>query len=175
MRIDDVLDVIYDQCTVIDISCLEESVKTFKIKDAEPYITVYTESIEKFSCSVAVHLCLKEKFQVACAHFLLKDETVKFVIDWDKDDIKTYTLKDISDILSVSFERELSKHVKIIVVEDNNSITFTCTFMHGLAPSFIAKAQEMIEIMKKKGVTRLIIAHCITDVSHGRDEVYIII
>ena len=176
--IDEVLDVVYDQCTLIDISCLEEILKQFKIKDAESYIIAYNESIEDFSRSVAVHLCLKEKFQVASAPFPLKDETAKFVIDWDQDDIKTYTLKDISNILSVTFERELSKRVKIIVVEENNSITVTCTFPHSLARSLIAKAQEMVEIMKKKGVkgvTRLIIAHCIIYISHGRDEVYIII
>ena len=173
--IDDVLDVVYNQCTLIDISCLEEIVKQFKIKDAEPYIIAYNKLIEEFSQSVAVRLCLKEKFQVASAPFPLKDETVKFVIDWDKDDIKIYTLKDISDILSVSFERELSKRIKIIVVEDNDSITVTCTFPHRLAPSLTAKAQEMVEIMKKKGVIRLIFARCIIHVSHGRNEVYVII
>ena len=43
--IDDVLDVVNDHCTVINISCLEGIVKRFKIKEAETHIQTYKDIV----------------------------------------------------------------------------------------------------------------------------------
>ena len=157
--LDDVLDVVRDKCTLIDITCLEAIVIQFNIKDAEVHIQAYKEIIEKFSQSVSVRLCLKEKFNVASSlSASLQCETVEFVLDWDPDD--DYTLNDIKDVLSECFEK-LSKTVQINVIKKVNSITVTCSFPLNFATLLIAKAQETIEVVKKRGLIWLRIGQCI--------------
>ena len=46
--IDDVLDIVNDHCTVINISCLEGIVKRFKIKKAEKHIQAYKDVVQSF-------------------------------------------------------------------------------------------------------------------------------
>ena len=46
--IDDILDLINDHCTLINISCLEGIVESFKIKEAESHTQSYKDAIQSF-------------------------------------------------------------------------------------------------------------------------------
>lgn len=159
--IDDVLDLVQDKCSLIDINCLEIIVKRFYIEDAEVHIQAYNEIIEEFVRSVTVRLCLSENFEITNALSPLQCETAKFILDWKLEDLDKFTLSDIREILSISLESRLSKRVKVIVVTFDNFITVTCTFSLSLATSLIAKAQKTIEAVKKKGLVTLSIGQCI--------------
>ena len=169
-NIDDILEVVCDKCTLIDINYLETIVEYFKIEKAKSHIKAYQEIVETFSKQVSVELCLGESFQVSKVPSPLKCETAKFILDWDPTD--DYVLKDIKDILAVSFKR-LAKRVKIVVIKEGNSITVVCTFPLSLLGPLIAIAQETIELVRKRGLIRLSIGPCVIWDINSRDQVYI--
>ena len=165
----DILDVVRDKCTLININYLEVVVEQFNIEDAKPHIKIYKNAVEKFSDEVAVELCLGKHFHMAQIPSCLKCETAKFVLDWNPDNT---TLNDIRDILAVSLKK-LAKSVKIDVIKRSNSITVICIFPLHLLGRLIAIAQETIELVKKRGLIRLIIGPCIIWDINSRDQVYI--
>ena len=164
----DILNVVRDKCTLINISYLEVVVEQFNIEDAKTYAEAYKAMVDKFSQKVAIKLCLGECFQITQNLSPLKCETARFVLDWNPDDT---TLNDVRNILAVSFQK-LEKSVKIDVIKKDNSITVTCTFPCHLLGRLIAIGQETIELVKKRGLIRLIIGPCIIWDINNRDQVY---
>ena len=160
--IDSILDIVKEKCTLIDICILEVITKRFDIKEVETYIKAYKDAIDEFCRTVSTRLCLQESLEVTKSSFL-NCETVKFVLEWDPD--KT-SLADIENLLSVAFE-QLKKRVKVIVIREKNSIIVTCTFPVSLLGPIIAKAQETLELVKKKGLVKLIIGY---DTIYDKDK-----
>ena len=165
--IDDVLDVVNDHCTLINISCLEGIVKRFKIKEAETYIQAYKNIVQSFREKTKASLCLNENLKVTNTPSLLKCETVVFVLDWDPKDC---TMEEINDIISESVE----ENVQIRVIREGKSIIVTCFFPLSLTMSIIARAQETLESVKRRGLLQLTIGHC-TIYDHRRDKVVIVV
>ena len=156
--IDEILDIIRDKCTLIDINYLETFVEVLEIQEAKSYIEEYKSYIEKFRRTVPVKLCLDKSFKVNSLSFL-KGETATFILDWDHDDDKR-VINDIEEVLSVCLE-ELSIYAQVKVIKKTNSIEVVCTFPLSFAALLIAKAQETIDCVKKKGLIRLRIGYCI--------------
>ena len=154
--IDEILDIIREKCTLIDIKCLETIVEEFEIQEAKRYIEEYKSYIKEFRRTVSVKLCLDESFNVKTSSSL-KGETATFILDWNPDD---YMINDIEEILSVCLD-ELSIHVQVKTIKRTNSIEVVCTFPLSLAALLIAKAQETIDHVKKRGLIRLKIGHCL--------------
>ena len=161
--IDDVLDVVNDHCTVINISCLEGIVKRFKIKEAETHIQTYKEAIQSFCKETKASLCLNKNFKVTNTPSHLQCETAVFVLNWDPKDC---TIEDIEDILSESVEG----NVQIRVIREGKSIIVTCFFPLSLTTLLIARAQKTLESVKRRGLLQLTIGHC-TIYDHRRDKV----
>ena len=152
--ISDVLNIVRDKCTLIDINYLDAIVMRFNVEGAKTYIVSYTKDIEEFCQNSSIRVCLDEIFSVTIISPPLKCETVTFVLDWDPDD---YTLNDIRTLLSAVFQR-LAKRVTVKVVKQGNSITITCTFPLSLLGSLTAMAQEAFQFIKKEFI-RLAIGH----------------
>ena len=161
--IDEILTVVRKHCTLINISCLEGIVKCFKIKEAETHIQTYKDIVRSVCEKTKASLCLNESFKVINTPSLLKCETVIFVLNWDPKDC---TLKDIEDIISISLEI----NVEIRYIQRGNSIIVTCFCPLSLTTLLIARAQETLEMMKKKGLLQLTVGHC-TIYDHRRDKV----
>ena len=161
--IDDVLDVIIDDCTLINISCLESVVKRFDIKEAMAHIEAYKDVVQSFCKKMKGSLCLGESFKVTKIPSLLRCETAVFVLDWDP---KGCTLEDIKDLLAESVEGI----VEIRDIRESKSIVITCFFPVTLTTLLIAKAQDTLQSMKKKGLLQLVVGHCII-YDHRRDKV----
>ena len=162
--IDDILDLVNDHCTLMNISCHEGIVKRFNIKEAETHIQSYKDAIHLFCKETKASLCVGESFKVTTTPSLLRCETVVFVLNWDPVDC---TLKDIEEIISES----LSKHVEIRYIQRGRSIVITCYFPLDLLGPLIAKANEALELLKQKGLIKLIIGHYIIYDKWKRDEV----
>ena len=58
--IDDVLNVVRDHCTLINISCLEGIVERFDIKETETHIQAYKDVVQSFCEKTKACLCLEE-------------------------------------------------------------------------------------------------------------------
>ena len=161
--IDEILDIVNDHCTLINISCLEGIVERFDIKEAETHIQTYKEDVQSFCGKTKASLCLDENFKVTRTPSLLQCETAIFVLDWDPTNC---TLQDIRDIISESVEG----NVQIRVIREGKSIIVTCFFPLSLTMSIIVRAQETLEVLKKKGLLQLTVGHC-TIYDHRRDKV----
>ena len=106
-------------------------------------------------------------FKVTRTPSLLKCETAIFVLDWDP---TAYTLQDIQDIIAESVD----ENMHISVIRKGNSIVVTCFFPLSITIVLIAKAQETLEKMKKKGLIQLTIGYCTIYDKHQRDKVVIL-
>ena len=166
--IDDVLDVVNDHCTLINISCLEGIVERFDIKEAQIHIQTYKDVVQSFCKETKASLCLEETLKESKSRSLLKCETAVFVLDWDP---KGCTLEDIKDILAES----VNGNVQIRVIRENQSISVTCFFPLSLTTSLIARAQETLESMKKRGLIQLTVGYCTIYDKHQRDKVVIVL
>ena len=165
--IDDVLDVVNDHCTLINISCLEGIVERYDIKEAETHIQAYKNIVQSFCKETKASLCLEETLKESKSRSLLK-ETAIFVLDWDP---TNYTLQDIRDIIAESVE----DNVQICVIREGKSIIVTCFFPLSLTTSIIARAQETLEEMKKRGLLQLTVGYCTIYDKHQRDKVIIVL
>ena len=161
--INDVLDVVRDHCTLINISCLEGIVERFDIKEAKTHIQEYKNVVQSFCKETKASLCLNETFKENKSHSLHKCETAIFVLDWDP---KGCTLEDIKDILAES----VNGNVQIRVIRENQSISVTCFFPLNLTTLLIARAQETVESVKTRGLLQLTLGHCVI-YDHRRDKV----
>ena len=162
--IDEILTVVRNHCTLININCLEGIVERFDVKEAETYIQTYKDDVQSFCEKTKASLCLGEMFKVTRTSSLLKCETAMFVLDWDP---TAYTLQDIRDIIAESVE----ENVQICVIRKGNSIVVTCYFPFTLTMPLIAKAQDTLEKMKKKGLIQLTVGYCSIYNKHQRDKV----
>ena len=162
--IDDVLDLVNDHCTLMNISCLESIVKRFNIKEAETHIQSYKDAIHSFCKETKASLCLGESFKVTTTPSLLRCETIVFVLNWNP---VGCTLDDIEEIISQS----LGRSVEIRYIQRGRSIVITCFFPLDLLGLLVAKAHEVLELLKKKGLIKLIIGHYIIYDKYKRDEV----
>ena len=153
--ISDMLNIIQDKCTILDVNYLETVVIQLNIEGAQEYIESYKKTVEDFCQSVHVRHCLGETFSVTISSPLLKDEIITVVLDWDPDNC---TLNDITNLISHIFPEGLSKRISIKVINEG-SICVTCAFPHDQHCLIIAKAQETMQSMKTEKIKRLIIGH----------------
>ena len=135
----------------------------FKVKKAKKFIKAYNNTIQLF-CKKKVCNCLRKCFKVTKEPSLLQCETAVYVLDWDPEDC---TLEDIKNILAVSVEG----NVQILDLREGKSIVVTCSFPLSLTPFLIAKAQETLHHVKKKGLISLTIGYCTIYDKYKRDEV----
>ena len=164
--IDEILVIIRQNCTLIDINYLETIVEEFDIQEAKRYIEEYKSYKEEFCRTVSVKLCLDESFKVKTSSSL-EGETATFILDWNPDKC---VINDIKEILSVCLE-ELSVYAQVEVIKTTNSIEVVCTFPLSFAALLIAKAQETIDNVKKRGLIRLKIGYCIIFDKRKMDKV----
>ena len=151
--ISSVVYVIEGECSLTDVELLETVVEEFEVTEAERYIEQYKTTLEESCHSLSIDLCLKEKFDAVNTSPSLKCETATYVFDWRPDRKK---LKDIIDILS----KTSGKLVKIKYIEEENSITITCSFPHSLTGALIIKLSENFELLIKNGLMKLTVGYC---------------
>ena len=72
---DDVMELVEDKCTIINIVCLEAIVDTFKISEAKQHIKEYQATIDAFCNEVKLSVCENQSF-LTSQSTLLKCETV---------------------------------------------------------------------------------------------------
>ena len=151
-KVSDVLSLVKEECSLIDVSLLEAVVEVFNVKEAEKHIKEYREKLKKFLEDNPIACCLKEKFDAVKNHPPLNCETITYVFDWRPDEKK---LKDITDILS-----ECSgKFVRIRYIDTGYSIAVTCSFPYSLLGVLIARVMENLQFLIKNGLIKLTIGY----------------
>ena len=164
---DDVMDLVQDKCTIINVCCLEAIVEYFKITEAEPHVTKFKTTVDTFCTDVRAEICLKQNFKTTLSSHHLTCESIEFVLEWKTDE---YTLSHIKDLLSKAFE-DLAKSVQVRAVNEGNSIIVTCYAPEYMMDTLLMTAKKNLDLLKKIGVTKFIMSyHTIFD-THQRDEV----
>lgn len=147
---DDMLNIVCDQCSVIDLSLLESVAQLFKIKEAVAFIEKYKKELQEFK---QLRSFLDNELLSGSP---LECETITFVVDQN---IEDHTIDDVKLLLQHAF-KDLAKYVKIIVIREHYSFIVTCSFPLPLSEQLITTAEENIELLKEKRVTKLTIGYC---------------
>ena len=147
---DDMLELVCDQCSVIDLSLLESVARRFKIEEAVAVIEEYKKNLDEFK---PLETFLNEKLLSGSP---LKCEIITFSVDKS---VADHTIEDIRLLLTCAF-KDLASQVKIIVIKESESFTVTCSFPLILTEQLIATAEENIEKLKGEGVKKLTIGYC---------------
>ena len=151
-KVSNILSLVKEECSLIDVSLLEALVKEFNVKKAEKYIEEYMGILKKFLEDTRITCCLKEKFDAVSAHPPLNCEMITYVFDWRPDE---RMLKDITDILSESS----GKLVKIRYIDTGYSIAVTCSFPYSLHGVLITRVMENLQLLIKNGLIKLTIGY----------------
>ena len=149
----DVLMLIQEQCSIIDITLLDETIKHLEISEARPIIEAYRESNEAFIKDLPLRLSLEEHF---FPHPALECEKAVFIVNKN---VKDYTLEDTQRFLDAAFEK-LGKKVHVVVIREGNSFTIICSFPLTLSESLISTALKNLKVLKERGIIKLIIGYC---------------
>ena len=151
-EVSNVLSLVKEECSLIDVSLLEALVKEFNVEEAKKHIEEYRGILKKFLETTPIAHCLKEKFDAVSTHPPLNCETVTYVFDWQPDE---RMLNDIKDILS-----EMSgKFVKIKYIDTGHSIAITCSFPYSLHGVLITRVMENLQFLIKNGLIKLTIGY----------------
>ena len=94
---DDVMDLVQNKCTIINVCCLEAIVK---ITVAKPHIEEFKTAVNTFCKNIKTDICFKQNFKITSFSHHLTCETIEFVLEWETD---KYILRDIKDLLSKAF------------------------------------------------------------------------
>ena len=149
----DVLELIYDQCSLANITLLEETIKDTKNEKAIHIMQEYKKNNDTFFEALSLSLCLDKHFSRPPT---LQCEEAVFVVDKS---IESYTFKNVEKILEAAVGR-LSKEVHVSVITESNSFIIICSFPLTLSESLISAALKNLKILKEKGVIVLQIGYC---------------
>ena len=151
---DDIIELIGDNCSLVDIALLEGVVDRFKVKEAQSAIQHYKNEIESFHQEGRpLRQFLDSELSLSSP---LQCETATITVNKAVDD---YKLNDVKILMTLAFEA-LAPNVKVVVIREDNSFTITCSFPLTLSESLITTALENIEALIDRGVQRLTIGYC---------------
>ena len=163
---DDVMDVVREKCTIINVACLEAIVKHYKIENAETQIRSYKLEVDTFCEFVKVSVCENEDFMPDSSS-LLKCETIEFVLEWKMDE---HTLREINDLLWKAFG-SMAKRVLVKEVKKGNSIIVTCYASCYVVDVLVIEVKMKLDILKEMGLIKVTIGYYTIWDLHARDKV----
>ena len=163
----DVIEIVQDKCTIINICCLEGIVDQYDITEAKEHITNYNTTVDAFCERIKADVCCNQSFMMSSSSHLLICETIVFILDWEADKC---TLIDIKGLLSKAF-KGLAKSVQVRAVNEGNSIIVTCYAPQSLIDLLLMTAKDNLDLLKQLGVIKLTIGYCTIYNKHQRDKV----
>ena len=158
---DDVMDVVQDKCTIINVCCLEGIVDYYNITDAKPHITNFKTAVNVFCEQVRTDIC----FNIAPSD--LKCETIEFVLQWNTDE---HTLGDIHNLLLKAFD-DMATTILVKKINEGNSIILTCYAPQYMMDILLVVAKDNLDLLKELGVIKLTFGYITICDEHKRNEV----
>ena len=151
---DDVMKIVREKCTIINVVCLQRVVKKFNIADAKQHIENFETTVDAFCNKVRLNVCDRRSFRNSSSS-LLKCDTIEFVLKWDPD---KYSLSHIERLLEKAFE-DLAEDVLVNVVKETDSITVTCYAPRNLMIVLLIEAEKNLQTLIKMGLMKLTISY----------------
>ena len=151
----DVMEIVQDKCTIINICCLEEIVDQYDITEAKVHITNYNTAVDEFCKKIKVDVCCNQSFMIFSSSHHLTCETIVFVLEWKTDE---HTLFDIRGLLSKAF-KDMAKSVQVRAIKEGNSIIVTCYAPQSLIDLLLITAEENLVTLKEMGLIKLTLGY----------------
>ena len=148
---DEIIELIGDHCSLINVGLLEGVVKKYRAKKAESAIQEYKNEIESFHKEGRPLRQFLDQYLASASP--LQCETATILV---RKEVEDYELRDINVLMIVAFET-LAPNVRVHVIKEGNSFTITCFFPVLLSESLIATALDNIDSLIERGVTKLTI------------------
>ena len=162
----EVMFIIEDKHTIIDIDCLQAIVEYFDIEEAKDHITAYQLAIEEFCKEITLTVCFNESFKLTNSS-LLKCETVEFVLEWNGDE---YSLNDFKVLLQKAFQ-DMANRVQVRYIKEGNFIIVTCYAPRHIMDILLMEAEKNLDLLRGIGLIKLSIGYCTVWNEHTRDKV----
>ena len=163
----DVMEIVLDKCTIINVCCLEGIVGRYNISEARAHIENYNRTVDIFCKKVKADVCCNQSFMISSCSHQLTCETIVFIVEWEAD---KHTLFEIKGLLSKAFEG-MAKSVQVKAVNDGSSIIVTCYAPHSLIDILLMTAKENLDLLKQLGVIKVTIGYSIIYDEHQKDKV----
>ncbi|XP_019858280.1 PREDICTED: uncharacterized protein LOC109586524 [Amphimedon queenslandica] len=150
---DEIIELIGDECSLINVGLLEGIVEKYEVKEAESSIQKYKNEIETFHKEGRPLRQFLDQYLAPASP--LQCETATILV---RKEVKDYELRDINVLMIVAFET-LAPNVRVHVIKEGNSFTITCSFLVLLSESLIATALDNIDSLIERGVKKLTIGY----------------
>ena len=151
---DDIMDLVQDTCTIINICCLEAIIDQYNITEAKHHIEKFKTEVDAFCEKVKLSICYNQNLKIASSCHLIY-ETIEFVLEWEADN---YTLNGIRGLLAKAFGN-MAKSVQVRAIKEGNSIIVTCYAPHNILDSLTTVAKKNLDVLKAIGLTKLTISY----------------
>ena len=152
---DDVMDLVQDTCTIINVCCLEAIVDQYNITEAKHHIEKFKTTVDEFCEKVKLSICCNQNLKIASSSCHLIYETIQFILEWKADN---YTLNDIRGLLAKAFGN-MAKSVQVRAIKEGNSIIVTCYAPQDILDSLITVAKKNLDVLKAIGLSKLSISY----------------
>ena len=166
---DDVMDIVREKCSPINVVCLEAIIDHCSIEEAKGHITAYQSEVDEFCKEIKLQVCENENFTTD-QFSLLKCETIEFVLEWKTDE---HTLKEIKELLWKAFG-SIAKRVLVKEAKEGNSLIVTCYAPRYLMDVLTKVAEKNFTQLKQMGMIKLTIGYNVIWDASKRCEVRII-
>ena len=163
---DDVMKIVREKCTMINVACLKVIINHYKIEEAITHITTYKNEVEAFCEEVKLSVCKNENITTNPS-IILKCETIEFVLEWEGEE---YSLNDIEVLLKKAFE-DMAKRVQVRYFKEGNSIIITCYAPQHVMDILMMKAKKNLDQLRGIGLIKLSIGYCTVWDERTRDKV----
>ena len=105
---DDVMDIVRERCTIINIACLEAIINHYKIEEAKSHITAYKVEVDQFCEEFKLRVCENNDFMTSPST-LLKCDTIEVTLERMTDE---HSFHEIPGVLWKAF-RDMAKRVLV--------------------------------------------------------------
>ena len=164
---DDVMELVEDKCTIINICCLEAIVDEYNIKTAIKHIVEFKLAVDTFCEKVKLKVCCKESFKRVSSTHQLNSETIEFVLEWRTDE---HSLNDIRELLAKAFE-DLVSSVQVRAIDEGNSIIITCYAPQYMMDILLMIVKKNLSLLKELRIIKLTIGYRTIFDKRQRDQV----
>ena len=162
---DDVMDLVEEKCTIINVACLEGIINHYKIEEAKVHVISYKSSVNTFCDEVKLNVC-KNKLMTGPLS-LLKCQTIKFVLEWKTNE---RTFNEIRELLCKTFG-DIADRVLVNEAKEGNSIIVTCYAPQHIMDILQMEAEKNLDLLIKLGLLKLEIGYHIIWDKCTRDKV----
>ena len=162
----DIMYIVREKCTTINIVHLEGIVDHFNIEEAKVLITTYKSEVDKLCKEIKVRVCENEDFMTGSSS-LLKCETIEFVIEWRTDE---HTLEEIRKLLWKAFGN-MAKRILVNKTKEGNSIIVICYAPRYMMDVLLKEAEKNLSQLKEMGIIKLSIGYNVIWDARKRYEV----